>query len=289
MMFTVALLVVAVSGNEETQLGAPKTAIAAIAKKLPAGFAIGDCDADANGVVTWKELSDALTPMKIPNLDTAAVKGLISQFSKSGPSEGAEAGLDKAEFAKMIAYLKKKSADALIPKNPDKFDTGCYIKINPITDDKDMGKTYRGLVTSTTSGRTCQNWLDKKPHEIGIKPTKKNGLGNHNFCRNPDKSFEKPWCYTMDPNTEKEECEIPVCGGMDRDFQDEADKLAQKVAAGLDCDCAAQLYGSTTTTADTSVLMQLEKKFGKENLEAAKKRCHCNEGEIPYLKPRKNF
>merc|ERR1719253_2368940 len=270
------VLFIAVVSGSAILRSAPKTAISAIASKLPPGFSIQDADADANGSVTWKELYDSLAPLKIPNLDTGVVKGLLNQFAKDGPKEGASAGLDKAEFAKMIAYLKKQSADALIPKNPDEFDTGCYIKEHPITEDTDEGITYRGLVTSTVSGRTCQNWLDEKPHKVGIKPNKKNGLGNHNFCRNPDDSFEKPWCFTMDPTKEKEECEVPVCGEMDRNFQDEADKLSKDVADGLECDCIEQLYGSTTTTADTAVPLMLladaRKKFGAANLEAAKKR-----------------
>jgi len=285
-VFNVALLIIAAVSAEVLLRGAPKTAIAAIAGKLPPGFAIGDADADGNGSVTWKELYDALAPLKIPNLDTGVVKGIINQFAKDGPKEGAGAGLDKAEFSKMIAYLKKQSADALIPKNPDEFDTGCYIKEHPITEETDNGLTYRGLVTSTVSGRTCQNWLDEKPHKVGIKPSKKNGLGNHNFCRNPDESFEKPWCFTMDPNKEKEECEIPVCGGMDRDFQEESEKLGMEVAEGLECDCIEQLYGSTTTTADTAVslLAEAEKKYGKHNLEAAKKKCKCHKGSVAVLR-----
>merc|ERR1719235_2001583 len=161
----VAFLVAAVSASVLLQHSAPKTAISAIASKLPAGFSISDADTDANGSVTWKELYDALEPLKIPNLDTGVVKGLLGKFTKDGPKEGAGAGLDSAEFAKMIAYLKKQSADALIPKEPNEFDTGCYIKEHPITEETDNGLTYRGLVTSTVSGRTCQNWLDEKPHK----------------------------------------------------------------------------------------------------------------------------
>jgi len=288
-LFNVVVFIAALGANAELQLSAPNTAIGAIAAKLPAGFSITDADADANGSVTWKELYDALAAFKIPNLDTGVVKGLVTKFAVDGPKEGAGAGLDKAEFAKMIAYFKKKSADALIPKNPDKFDTGCYIEVHPITDETDNGKTYRGLVTSTVSGRTCQNWLDQKPHKIDIKPSKENGLGNHNFCRNPDESFDKPWCFTMDPTKEKEVCEVPVCGEMDRNFQDEADKLSKDVADGLECDCIDQLYGSTTSTAGTSTAVSFidaKKKYGAANLEAAKKRCKCHKGKIAVLKRR---
>jgi len=289
--FNAVLLVAAVAANVVMLRSAPEAAIGAIAEKLPAGFKISDADVDANGSVTWKELYDALEPLKIPNLDTGTVKGLVSKFAKDGPKEGAEAGLDSAEFTKMVSYLKKKSADALIPKNPDEFDTGCYIEEHPLEGD-DFGITYRGLVTSTTSGRTCQNWLDQHPHKIDFKPDADNGLGNHNFCRNPDPegSIKKPWCYTMDPTLEKEECEIPKCDLMSRDWVGEADTMSMKVADGLECDCIDQLYGSTTTTADTAVplslLAKVEKKFGKGNLEAAKKRCKCKHGTIAVLKRR---
>jgi len=243
-----ALVYLFAPANEAMQL-VLSDPVSDIAAKLPPGFAIGAADADGNGSVTWKELYDTLAKFKIANLDSGTVKGLISKFAKDGATEGAGAGLDTAEFGKMLAYLKKMSADAIIPKNPDAFDTGCY-------DEEDKGLSYRGLVTSTTSGRTCQKWLDTKPHEPGMEPSNENGLGNHNFCRNPDESEEKPWCFTQDPSVEKEVCNVPVCPGLDRDYQEEADSLAKLVAEGLDCDCAAQLYGSTTTTANTRVLLE---------------------------------
>merc|ERR1719265_2011583 len=155
------------------------------------------------------------------------------------------------------------------------------------------GKSYRGLMSSTHSGRTCQKWtadfpwddaakiapvadrsepVDPEDEEAGVMTTWGNGLGNHNYCRNPDQSEDKPWCYTLDSSADhaKETCEVPECPGMARDFHDEATTIATKVASH-DCECAAQLYGATTTSRDTSVSM-LQRKMGK----IVDGKCHCH-------------
>ena len=167
--------------------------------------------------------------------------------------------------AAVLAFLLIASTSALQLQSAAEpvsdFDLSCY-------EEADKGKSYKGLQTTTESGRTCQNWVKQKPHEIDIEPTPDNGLGNHNYCRNPDDSEDKPWCYTLDPNPDnaKQTCNIPVCPGMKRNFNDEAAALATKVGSH-DCECAAQLYGSTTTTADTTVsLIQGKIVNGK---------CHC--------------
>merc|ERR1719164_387332 len=74
------------------------------------------------------------------------------------------------------------------------FDTSCY-------EESDKGKSYKGLVTSTMSGRTCQNWLKDAPHSISTAPSTANGLGNHNYCSNPDGSKTSlgvtPWIQAL--------------------------------------------------------------------------------------------
>jgi len=150
-----------------------------------------------------------------------------------------------------------------------KFELGCYYEkdptINGVTESGGAkGRSYRGLQSSSSSGRTCQKWTSvhpwKEAADITAVPdedgTWGNGIGNHNYCRNPDSSMDTPWCYTMDPNKDhkKEACDIPKCPAKIRDFQDEQKTTKTEIEA-KDCDCAAELYGSTKTTKDTAVPM----------------------------------
>ena len=165
------------------------------------------------------------------------------------------------------------------------FDTSCYMESDSTLEKGGAkGKGYRGLVASTVSGRTCQKWSEVHPwaEPAEITPTSDseepvdesdaaagkiiyygNGLGNHNYCRNPDASMDSPWCYTMDTSKDhkKELCEIPKCPGAPRDFTSEAEDLGNYIGS-KDCECAAQLYGATGSTADTSVAGTSFSQFG---------------------------
>jgi len=78
------------------------------------------------------------------------------------------------------------------------------------------GSEYRGAISRTVSGRTCQRWDSEQPHTHSYK--------NHdfsvstlalvaNFCRNPDPwDSSGPWCYTVDPYVRWEYCDVPYCG-----------------------------------------------------------------------------
>merc|ERR1719272_1641302 len=148
-----------------------------------------------------------------------------------------------------LAALRKAAAPEL-----SSFEMGCYHKAAiPGESGGADGRSYRGLVSMTTSGRTCKKWTDTDKGSNVVADVFDddgtiswgNGMGNHNYCRNPNTEQTTPWCYTMDPTVEKEECEIKECPGEVRNFQEEATSVATEVAGGLDCKCAAQLYGSS--------------------------------------------
>ena len=67
------------------------------------------------------------------------------------------------------------------------------------------GTCYRGGVSTTSSGKTCQEWSLDSPHSHNY-----NSIGEHNYCRNPD-GDTSPWCYTTDSGTRFEHCAVPVC------------------------------------------------------------------------------
>jgi len=172
-------------------------------------------------------------------------------------------------------------------------DKSCYYEKDPtfagvIETGGGKGGSYRGLVSTTVSGRTCQKWTATHPWKeaakLKPKPDKEtkdgmkwgNGLGNHNFCRNPDKSEDRPWCYTMDPTNKhkKELCEIPTCPTKMRDFQREHKTTAVKIKS-KDCECMDELYGSSRTSKDTSVKTYTGLMQGQWGRDEEGKPCSC--------------
>merc|ERR1719313_689429 len=186
-----------------------------------------------------------------------------TQFGCCPGSDIAATGPDYAGCPASHVVIKIKIPESdYTPPELSEFEVGCYYKEDPdFEKGGGMGKSYRGRMQHTASGRVCKRWtaaskkeafkpiaesfepIDPEKPEGTKKTTWGNGVGNHNFCRNPDQS--------------EEVCEIPVCPKSKRNFIEEAKRLGEHVAEGLFCKCADQLYGSTTTTKDTYVPLVL--------------------------------
>eukprot|EP01083_Nonionella_stella_P228091 808640_1 len=69
------------------------------------------------------------------------------------------------------------------------------------------GIGYRGCQNRTEKGLPCQKWTSNTPHSHDRTSSNYpgTGLGNHNYCRNPD-GGNTIWCYTTDPGTRYDYC-----------------------------------------------------------------------------------
>ena len=74
------------------------------------------------------------------------------------------------------------------------------------------GSEYRGSLSKTRSGRTCQRWDMQSPHTHTKTPENlpNGGLEDNNYCRNPDED-KGLWFHTTDPNVVWEFCDNPAC------------------------------------------------------------------------------
>ena len=80
------------------------------------------------------------------------------------------------------------------------------------------GEDYTGTVSKTDTGKQCQKWSSNTPHVPNPEftddkfPDGSREAAN-NYCRNPaDRSgIQGVWCYTVDPDQERELCDVPLC------------------------------------------------------------------------------
>uniref|UniRef100_A0A3B5A2S4 trypsin n=1 Tax=Stegastes partitus TaxID=144197 RepID=A0A3B5A2S4_9TELE len=90
-------------------------------------------------------------------------------------------------------------------RNENDFDCQClpgfrgrFCHVGPDDCYMDDGESYRGNVSETEDGDECLYWNSHFILAKGVDPfdsfEDKDGLGPHNFCRNPD-GESMPWCF----------------------------------------------------------------------------------------------
>ena len=75
------------------------------------------------------------------------------------------------------------------------------------------GQSYRGNISVTQSGYTCQSWTSQCPHRHHRTLDNFPELNNAgNACRNPGGQGPRgPWCYTANASVRWEYCNISIC------------------------------------------------------------------------------
>ncbi|CAB1340302.1 unnamed protein product [Coregonus sp. 'balchen'] len=110
----------------------------------------------------------------------------------------------KTEGARIISIVKREYSVGTVLE--------CAIKLYLMECVNGIGMDYRGTKSKTKSGKTCQRWASKYPHNPNITPlTHPKADLESNFCRNPDGDSKGPWCYTRDPETRWETCNVQDC------------------------------------------------------------------------------
>uniref|UniRef100_A0AAX7V6U5 trypsin n=1 Tax=Astatotilapia calliptera TaxID=8154 RepID=A0AAX7V6U5_ASTCA len=92
---------------------------------------------------------------------------------------------------------------------------GHFCHVGPNDCYVDDGESYRGNVSETDDGDECLYWNSHFILASGVNPftsfEDKDGLGPHNFCRNPD-GEPKPWCFFRRGHRLLwDYCDVPKC------------------------------------------------------------------------------
>ncbi|KAM9817528.1 hyaluronan-binding protein 2 [Neosynchiropus ocellatus] len=93
--------------------------------------------------------------------------------------------------------------------------SGKYCEVGPDDCYEDDGDSYRGTVSVTVDREDCLDWNAYFIMQRGQDPFQQyagfDGLGPHNYCRNPD-GDARPWCfYSSNGNLRWNYCDVRKC------------------------------------------------------------------------------
>ncbi|XP_066211332.1 hyaluronan-binding protein 2 [Saccopteryx leptura] len=111
---------------------------------------------------------------------------------------------------------------------PDQF-KGKFCEVGPDDCYVGDGYSYRGKVSKTVNQHSCLHWnshlLLQEHYNTFMEDAEAHGIGEHNFCRNPD-GDKKPWCFIKVSNTRVkwEYCNVSACTALDTTDPEESPK-----------------------------------------------------------------
>eukprot|EP00118_Oscarella_pearsei_P008321 m.42197 g.42197 ORF g.42197 m.42197 type:complete len:1111 (+) comp33335_c0_seq5:116-3448(+) len=150
----------------------------------------------SNGVKIGTRLDGLLSEDSIGKWEKLAWNNCSSSPEKNG-GEAPECIDD------MQVFMMKNGAS--LPRNATVNASDlCY-------DTRKSGVSYRGTFNMTEGNRRCAPWNASHPHSHEFISQALYPELADNYCRNPGKRGERPWCYTMDPNVRWEYCNVTKC------------------------------------------------------------------------------
>ncbi|OPJ84194.1 hyaluronan-binding protein 2 isoform A [Patagioenas fasciata monilis] len=110
--------------------------------------------------------------------------------------------------------IRNKTRSRFVCKCPEPF-RGRFCEIGSDDCYEGASSNYRGRVNQTVNGKTCLHWNSQVLLDYAInafmEDAQSHGIGEHNFCRNPDED-EKPWCYIRKNRKVKWDfCDVSPC------------------------------------------------------------------------------
>ncbi|XP_041921976.1 hyaluronan-binding protein 2-like [Alosa sapidissima] len=115
--------------------------------------------------------------------------------------------------------------------------SGTFCQVGPDDCYKGDGESYRGNVSETEDGDECLYWNSHFLLNNGVNPFSayedSDGLGPHNFCRNPDGEV-KPWCFIRRGKRLRwEHCDVRKCSDVVVTYPTEPQPITEDPKATL--------------------------------------------------------
>ncbi|XP_064519431.1 hyaluronan-binding protein 2 isoform X1 [Pseudopipra pipra] len=135
---------------------------------------------------------------------------------------------------------------------PEPF-RGRFCEIGPDDCYKEDSSNYRGRVNQAVDGRTCLNWNSHHILDFPFNAFMENadfyGIGDHNFCRNPDED-EKPWCYVRkNKEIDWEFCDVSPCSDVEPTDPPESNEIFETCGQPEVRGTLKRIYGGSKATA----------------------------------------